>query len=300
MALTTANVRRAGINQAGSTIQNNYANQLVYANVKEVFFVNGLTANSTKTTYDADARAIVQTIVPIGTSYAAQPLATSRQYDVVPIQETGDAVNVIVSYIYQQGNASPTIWTIESSSFAEQKNTNVEYNSSYTAFQSIIVNNYWPNWVFGKKPPAPEMINPAPPQGATVSVFRPAGRIVYTATVYDPTLAEAFEAAGRTYRATQNSVVFRGLAAKSVFCYSVAVTYQPYNGINTVVLVFLEHDPLEGWDPWVMWHSNKLPYPPNVFPYDSDGSPGNGFYQAREYRLADLNALVNMLPGYGG
>ena len=269
-----------------------------------------------------------------GSAHPVYTALTARQFSVRPI-DSANAVQIVASYLLQQLPIDPTVWTIESSTYTEMLETDIQYNPAWNSsnastqtFVPISIANHVVEWgsyqksdgsfnpsPLGTPMPIPGSTNGstytvvyAPPAFGTVHAAKLRKQWTYTKTIYSASAAMNFDAATLNYVNTVNSVPFLGnqtgstaqnlnLPTGTVWCAAAGVQFNLASGqyIATITLVYKP----EGWQPWARYYNSNLGgVPANIWRAGSLGTnnyPANGTVQANEYLATNHNTLLTLI-----
>lgn len=300
--------------ETGRRLEYNFQRVLVYGQIDRAFFVRVI-GETVAANVQAEAEIYVANLVPIGTPESSLPVCTARQYSTKP---NGDSTFVVVvSYIYNQPAWDTTVWTIESDSYAEQEETDQQYDptdSTQTRLIPIRVNNYILDWLTpqaGKPVVVATGLNeaPQPPAFGLVNCPRRRKRWTYTKQIYSRDDAIAYDNSTDQYVGRINSAIFTGVNQSGVeqnrtdpigtiLCMDAGLRYSPYAG-QYIAYALMCFKP-EGWQPWARWSNSVLGVPDNIWRAGVDpitGSPydANGTVPTTTIPTADLNVLLTLI-----
>jgi len=293
------------IRNSGVEEQYNASGTIVSARYDRVFFVYGLSGVAPENV-QPDAIQYMQTQIPVGTPHPDRSIALSRYYRVQPLP-SHDAVEVVVSYIYEQAqNANPTTYTVEVDGGVTSLETDVEYtDNSYTTKAPISV-RYWRNWSLSVNATSGLPTIPTKPSGAANTplvakgkgiMYQPTGGVTITKTI-NSTKADLLEAAMDTYLGCTNLSVWRAKAAGTWLCDSIRTISNPFQGVYMANIHFTWFK--DGVDPYVEYFDSVLGTPPNIWRDPNDPTPfaqgtSNGKKRTRSVKPVNFDTLLAIL-----
>lgn len=314
------------IRNCGITEKYNVAGLLTFAQYDTVYQVKVI-GETDPHKLPSDAYNYIKTLFPQGFQHFNNPLARVLNYQIAGINESDDTVDVIVSYVYNQipiGFGGDSVWTVESDSYTETEETDVQYDPTDPDQKRLIpikVGNYILDWV-NPSLPKPTSIT-VPGSGVTMTMqevpYPPAFGLVvsprgrkrwnYTKQIFSLSAAITFDAATVGYVGRINSAIFTGVNASgisqgltlpvgTVACMDAGVSYVPYAG-QYIARASLVYKP-EGWQPWARFSNSILGVPDNLWragtdPVTSAPYDANGIIQTTAIPTADLNILLTLI-----
>jgi hypothetical protein len=298
MALSPSNITYTNVvDGAGAQTTFSATQNLTYIKNDRVVVIQGMVAACTTNDPLAECKNLVMSVYPPGSASSRDPEAIACTYTMTAAVST-DCTVWTVSYIFNGVGGDPTVFTIQTSNFAETVETDMEYLDDGTTMVQITVNNYWQGWNKGGTKPT----NPIQKKGVAyphARVYKPRKRLLMTKTIYDPTVIGLFDSVGDQYIAHVNSAAFRGKPAGTWLCLDVDLDQQPYKGSALGTLEFVYRP--EGWQPFVRWTDQFGRVPHDVWTdyatiFQSDAAnQSNGVRLANCLLKADFNSLVSVL-----
>ena len=267
----------------------------------------------------------------IGQPHPVYTQLTFRNMNVRGI-DSNNEVSIVASYVYNQIPYETTIWTIESSTYTEFLETDIQYNPNYNASSSgsqqfipIQIGNYVQEWssyqnsagIINSSPQGQNYqttngtlftVQPAPPAYGVVTAAKVRKRWDYTATIYDPAAATTFDAACISYVNYVNTSAFTGTTtgvtaqnfnfpAGTVYCFAAGISFNLTSG-QYIARCSMVYKP-EGWQPWARYTNPQLGgVPPNIWRAGNLGGTAyaaNGTIQVIEYPSTNLNTLLTLI-----
>ena len=330
MALTIANIDLDTVQDAGISKQYTVQGLLSYAQIDRSVMVRGLTAAGvTPSLATGSVLALLQATVPIGTPHPTDPQCSARFYSVRPTN-SDDALQGIVSYVFNTPGGDQTQWTVESDSYVEVVSTDAQYDptdATQTRLVPIPISNYLLNWqtyqtssgAYNPPPigqtstdangnPVSVPVQPATTVYASVTVPKFQKQWTYSRDLYSLPAAQAFDNGSVQYVGRVNSVTFTGLtsgpaaqnlscAPGTVFCTEADLTVSVTSGRCSCRCV-LAYKP-EGWQPYVEYENPQLGgRPPNLWRAGMIGGQAfqaNGIVRTSAIPAADLNGLLSLV-----
>lgn len=314
--------------ETGRNQQFNFQGVLVYAQFDRACYVRVTGDTVTAANIQQQAEAFMMVKIPKGTPDDYQPLATARQYQTRPYPASDDTLIVVVSFIYNQPAWDTTVWTIESDSYAEQEESDVQFDPNdptQTKFIPIEIKNYVLDWLSPTSPfpttplvPSPGPGIPSsggdesaqPPAFGLVVAPRRRKRWTYTKQIYSRDAAYDYDNATDKYIGRINSVAFTGVNQSgvaqnrndppgTVLCMDAGLRFSPYVGQYIAFAVICLNPGPGGWQPFARFSNSILGVPDNLWrpgtPDSTGKNAGNGMIQTTAIATANLNDLLALI-----